>query len=507
MMKNQMKWMTLGNASVNFKRKRKRKKLEKEGMELEKENIELVKKRKKLEKENKNLKEQIVRFKNSLMALAASEKTAEAGGVPSSKTFYRRNRQEGTKKPTGGQPGHKGHGRKKPTPTSSPIEITLEECPKCNSHLDGPVKNAEQRRTITDIPMPEHITYEVICPRYYCHKCGKMVRGYAHWLPPNQQFGPAVACWIAYQRMLGLSLGKVRSSLVETYCIEMSEATLLKLEKWVADVLHGDYQRIKDEVVGGKIVNADETSFRVDGKNGWLWVFTNALASLYIVAPSRGHEVPEKTLERFDGVLGRDAWKPYDWVKCAAHQLDLLHVNSWLERAEIKHGIEPRTILSSKPVKLTRRGRPPKQFIEFVDGLRHIFRRAIEYSQKILRPSLKSRERMVWQLKRDINILLDRESKDKDIIRISKELRKRMDMLFTFIKHDDVPWHNNDAERAIRQGVLHRKISGGRRTWPGAGIFETLLSVYETTKKKGEKFFELVKMRLSQGCRVETLGT
>jgi septal ring factor EnvC (AmiA/AmiB activator) len=43
------------------KERLKRKKLEKEGMELEKENIELVKKRKKLEKENKNLKEQIVR--------------------------------------------------------------------------------------------------------------------------------------------------------------------------------------------------------------------------------------------------------------------------------------------------------------------------------------------------------------------------------------------------------------------------------------------------------------
>jgi len=113
---------------------------------------------------------------------------------------------------------------------------------------------------------------------------------------------------------------------------------------------------------------------------------------------------------------------------------------------------------------------------------------------------------MVRQLKRETNILLDRESKDKDIIRISKELRKRIDMLFTFIKHDGVPWHNNDAERAIRQGVLHRKISGGRRTWPGAGIFETLLSVYETTKKRGEKFFELVSKRLSQGYKGEILG-
>ena len=33
---------------------------------------------------------------------------------------------------------------------------------------------------------------------------------------------------------------------------------------------------------------------------------------------------------------------------------------------------------------------------------------------------------------------------------------------------EGVSWHNNDAERAIRKGVLHRKISGGKRTWTGA---------------------------------------
>ena len=61
------------------------------------------------------------------------------------------------------------------------------------------------------------------------------------------------------------------------------------------------------------------------------------------VSPTRGHTVPEEILEGFEGVLGRDAWKPYDVVKCAGHQLDLLHVNRWLERAEIKHRIQPQS--------------------------------------------------------------------------------------------------------------------------------------------------------------------
>jgi len=87
------------------------------------------------------------------------------------------------------------------------------------------------------------------------------------------------------------------------------------------------------------------------------------------------------------------------------------------------------------------------------------------------------------------------------------ELRKRLDMLFTFMDHEDVPWHNNDAERAIRQGVLHRKISGGRRTWTGAEVFEVILSTYETAKKRGDRFIEMVRAKFdppagARGCGV-----
>ena len=65
-----------------------------------------------------------------------------------------------------------------------------------------------------------------------------------------------------------------------------------------------------------KSVNADETGFRIDGKNGWLWVFTSVVGSYYKISPTRGHTVPEEILEGFEGVLGRDAWKPYDVEEC-----------------------------------------------------------------------------------------------------------------------------------------------------------------------------------------------
>jgi len=455
----------------------------------------IEKKKKELEKENEDLKEQLSQLKSSAPLLGASDRTAEAGGVPSSKIYYKRNRNKGNRKRTGGQLGHKGHGRKKPAPNAPPIHITLKICPHCHNSKIKEAKSATQRRTITDIPPPIHEVYDIIYHRYWCPVCKKLVRNVVPWLPPNQEFGPFIACWISYHRILGLTLPKIRSSLYETYGIQISDDTILKLEKWVAETLQDDYNNLKEEIVKANVVNADETGFRIGGENAWLWAFVNSLASLYLVAPTRGHAVPEEVLDGFDGILGRDAWKPYDVITCSGHQMDLLHVNRWLERTEILHGVEPRTILTSRPMKLKRRGRPPGKFLSFVDGVRAILKRAIEYAETKPSQQIKERKKARKGFEDEIKTLLEKDWKDKDVVRISKELRKRLNMVFTFGEVEGVPWHNNDAERAIRKGVLVRKISGGRRTWRGAEIFQVLLSISETAKKNGENFIHLVEKR------------
>jgi transposase len=90
---------------------------------------------------------------------------------------------------------------------------------------------------------------------------------------------------------------------------------------------------------------------------------------------------------------------------------------------------------------------------------------------------MKERENAKREFQEEMKAFLDRKWTDEDTVRISKELRKRLDMLFTFMDHE---------------GVLHRKISGGRRTWTGAEVFEVILSTYETAKKRGARFIEMV---------------
>jgi|TARA_Y100000031_G_C8219321_1_gene385016 transposase len=458
---------------------------------------EAIQKRLERSKEkNKQLKAKMKQLLSSAPLLAASDTRAEAGGVPSSRVFYKRNRGGDEKKPTGGQPGHKGHGRKRPVPNAPPLIVDIEECTDCGTKLGERAEKAERERTITDLPPPEPFIYKVIYRGRWCPTCKKYERGEVPWLPPMKEYGPAVASWVAYQRMLGLSVEKTRESLYGTYGIKMCDATVLSLEKWVADTLRDDYEMLKQEVVKASTVGADETRFRVGGDNGWLWVFDFLIGSLYVVAPTRGRDVPVDVLEGFDGALVRDGWKPYDFVKCKAHQLDFMHVNRWLERAEVRHGVEPRPLVKPEHWKLTRPGKPPGRFLRFVDGVRSILRETITYSERTPTPSLDERRKARSRFEDEMTALLDRTWVDKDVVRISKELRIRLHQLFTFVEYEDVPWHNNASERAIRKGVLARKVSGGRRTWDGAERFQILLSVYATTRKNGSNFLGHVWGRL-----------
>jgi transposase len=113
---------------------------------------------------------------------------------------------------------------------------------------------------------------------------------------------------------------------------------------------------------------------------------------------------------------------------------------------------------------LTRPWRPSDEFISFADGIRRILSSAVHAADK----SDRARKKAFTIASRAPSALLARRWRDGDAAHIAAKLRRRFGMLFTFIRHRGVPWHNNRAENAIRPGVLHRKISGGRRTWTGA---------------------------------------
>ena len=405
--------------------------------------------------EIRRLRKENERLRTSAPLLAASDRTAEAGGIPSSRIFYRRPVPAGEYRSSGGQRGHPGHGRHKPLPNAPSVRVTLDRCPSCSTKLGAPSDSF--RRTITDLPLPQLLVFELEVMRYWCRRCHHRVHAEPP-LPPNQQFGPVLAAWIAHQRMLGLSVEKVRTSLLESFGLSISEASILALEAWVAERLDGEYAILRAKVREAPVVGADETSFRISGRNGWLWVYEHLAATVYQIAPTRGRTAVLEVLEGYEGVLGHDAWDPYDAITTADHALDPVHVNRWLERAEVRHRVEPRGLLSEVPAKLKSAGHPPTEFLRFVDGIRSIYREAILVVKDRRWVPRGERRAAYRRAVHRMAALFRVDWKDADARRIAKELRHRRGTLFTFLRRPGVPYHNNGAENAIRQGVLYRTL-------------------------------------------------
>jgi transposase len=462
-------------------RKAVRKRLEKAN-ELEKENREL---REKLRRAQDELR----RIKTSAPFLAASDLTAEAGGIPSSRVFYRRPVRPREPRPTGGQEGHPGRSRERPVPNSPPLRFSLERCGQCGTRLGEPFE--VRRRTITDLPPPEPNIFDVEISRYTCPGCHRRVEPDCPY-PRNRPFGFALMSRVVHLRMLGLSVPKIVDCLREGHGVEVSPAAVLKMERSAAEALGPLYEGLKEQVRTVPVVHGDETSFRVGGQNGWMWVFSHLKAVVYRIAPSRGQDVVREMLEGYEGTIVRDAWDPYDCLTTAKHQLDLLHANRWLERAEWIHRVEPRPLLKPVEAKLMSAGRPPDEFLRFADGVRRILRGVVHWFEGHPDASPRLRRRVEWSARRSLTRLLNEPWKDSDASRIAKELRHRRGQLFTFVIEPGVPWHNNEAETQIRQGVLFRKISGGRRSWMGAWVLERLLTVYRTCRKRGLEFLDVV---------------
>ena len=65
--------------------------------------------------------------------------------------------------------------------------------------------------------------------------------------------------------------------------------------------------------------------------------------------------------------------------------------------------------------------------------------------------------------------------------------------MFTFLDFDDVPWNNNNAERAVKAFVTLGRVIDGSTTEEGLRNYLVLLSICETCKYKNIDFLDFLR--------------
>jgi transposase len=389
-------------------------------------------------------------------------------------------------KTPGGKPGHPGACRKPPPEITHHEEHPpLAVCPDCGSPLPAP---SERRfRLIEDIPETQPEVTEHSIPRRWCPTCQKIVEPPVPDALPGATFGHrliALTAWLHYG--LGATISQILAVLRHALHFTLTEGGLVDAWQRLAAILKPWYDAIGREVKQGGTLHADETGWRVAGRTVWLWCFTTAHATYYMIDRCRGAPALLKFFtEEFAGVLVTDFWAAYNVVVCAARQACLVHLFRELEKVDELDGSETWAAFRKKLKRL------------LGDAIRLGAQR-----QDLSQETFASR-RALLDTRRDELLATPRANAHAK--RLLKRLRRYRNALFTFLDHPDVPSDNNHAEREIRPAVIIRENSLCNRSENGATVQAILMSVYRTLKLRGLDPLETIVSALKDYVRTGVL--
>lgn len=210
-------------------------------------------------------------------------------------------------RPKRGAPfGHRGNSRRRPEEISEFIDIYPDKCDQCGGQIKGYEKSFDEHM-VEDIEIKKRVT----CYRLhygYCKQCKKVVYPKAkEKIMANDRIGIQARAVGGYLRYLGLPYRKVAKIFKDIFGLNLTHPSLLAFNTEQAQNGASVYEGIKQSIRHSPCVNADETGWRVNGQNHWLWVFTNKDAALYQIDKSRGSKVVDKILgKEYHGVLISD---------------------------------------------------------------------------------------------------------------------------------------------------------------------------------------------------------
>ena len=446
----------------------------------------------KLEKENNELKAENQRLIN-LLKKQKIESVNKDANKPSSKRpewnksgagndgKEKKNRKGRGKKPRKGA----GNQSKKLKPDRTE-KATVVNCSLCGKDLSGQkVLESSNGRIIEDIPdvveRPEVIKVEQ--EKKYCPDCKEVITAKSELALPKADIGLNSTILICYLWVaLCLPFTRIGDYLKAFFGKDISTSGLSRHVIRVSKIMGDVYKEILGDINNAVTLHADETGWRVRGKNWWLWVFGTQESAYFTVDQSRGGSVVRRVLgEIFLGLLVVDGWSAYlalicEQQSCMAHLL-----------RKIRKFRDAFPHLSS--------------IVKFYMKLRRILRDGERLQADRKKLGEKVFQRRLRRLKKRLEKLVNWPDPDDILQEIIKKVKRQQPRILTFVEHPGAPCHNNYGEFLIRVGVLKRKVSGGSVSAEGANAYAILLSIYVTCKLRGISFPKYMKESLRHYIR------
>ncbi|MFZ5902361.1 MAG: IS66 family transposase [Chloroflexota bacterium] len=409
-------------------------------------------------------------------ALAEAVKRIEEleGGKKQTPGLVKPNRpkQEGEKRPRKKRAAEHNTSRKRMTPTRQERHA-LERCPECDYELRG--ESIDYTREVIELPPPQavEVTEHQMVKRW-CPCCQA-------WRSPHldlsgQVFGQGrigvrIASTIVYLRTeLRLPIRRIQEYLRTMHSLELSIGEITELTHTVRRELQPEMDTLLGEVQASNVVHGDETGWREDGQNGYVWGFLglDPLPVYYFVYhQSRASRIPQGILGlHFQGHLVSDFYGAYNVIR-GPHQRCWVHLLRDLHALKEDYPEVP-------------------EVLTWTQAVRTLYDEGKTWLKEYPTPNATAcQEKYDDLLGRACTLGEQYALTDSPCRTLAKRILRHQDELFQYVLHPGVPADNNPAERALRPLVIMRKISGGSRSDEGSKTRLTLFSLVSTWAARG----------------------
>lgn len=351
--------------------------------------------------------------------------------------------------------GSNGGGIKLPEPDDVE-EHTLDVSPISGLPLGNPIGYSV--KTVIDFPDKPIQTIEHRFMQYRDPKTGELVEAKCDL--PNNIYGKNLQSIVVMLKNLTNSHDKISDFIRELGAPTFSSRTVQNIATQYIFALEPTQKSIIRELKKESYLNADETGFREDGQNGYVWGIFTKTKAIFLAAKSRAAQWFKKMIRNFKGVIVVDGYGGYDYYplkqRCWAH---LIREFKDLAKDDKEIDVQFRRLLILyERLKELNTGPPIEEEIEKVK----------------------------WVLNDVVTCLHG----IKGASTIETYIINGGDDWFTALYHPGVPLHNNHAEREIRSVVLLRKAIGCYRNWKGKRWIDVVLSVIHTWRLQGQNIFQ-----------------
>jgi transposase len=407
------------------------------------------------------------------------------GATPVVPPFVKPNLPRGRRrKRPGRKKGHEAALRPMPRKIDHHQKVPLQEtdaagkplCPKCKAYL---LRLRRRKRIVEDLIRSAAATTCYHTQSGYCPQCKRQIESRAPEQPPaasvpHGQLGiNALTTGVILRVRHRLPFRMIAQLLADMAGLRVSAGGLVKQLKRIARWLDGKYQDLIRQMRASPYVHADETGWRMDGRNFWLWAFTDPTFTLYHIDESRGGKVPLKLLGKaFDGTIIADFYSGYDQFK-GPKQRCLTHLMRETRELGERDASFADTPLHRKLMRWCRDAlRLKKRWSELADD---------KYEIK------------ASHLENRLDGLIKLETDHADALRLRKRLKKHRKELTRFLWHKKLDGTNNAAERALRPAVVMRKITGGSRRLAAATAWAKVASLLRSADQRNLGVFDATK--------------